>query len=168
MWAEGKLSTSICECIVVLLDEYNAGGVSVSNFCRALGPNSFEVFIESCIKRGRPLPVSPMDIRVAPGKSLHTPLLVWVDDNPDNNNYEVAQAKGMGIKVIQLNSTAMAKSWIEANFVFLRDNDELSHLRFISDNARNEMNPRLGETHNAAAGESFLRFLGGASSTRQF
>ncbi|KAF9523956.1 hypothetical protein CPB83DRAFT_862010 [Crepidotus variabilis] len=161
MWAKGNISKSICERIIMRLDEYNVGGVSVSNFGRVLGPNSFKVFIETCIKGHKFPPVSSIDVHVAPGQSLHTPLLVWVDDNHDNNNYEVAQAKGMGIQVVQLNSTAMAKSWIEANFAFLRDNDEPSRLRFISDNARNEMDPRLGETLNVAAGESFLRFLRG-------
>ena len=60
------------------------------------------------------------DIRVAPGRLLSTPLLVWIDDNPEHNAYDIAQARGAGIQVIELNSTAMAKSWVEANSGELR------------------------------------------------
>lgn len=55
------------------------------------------------------------DITTAPGQQLRTPLLVWIDDNPDNNAYEVGQAKMAGIMVIELASTAIAKAWVEAN-----------------------------------------------------
>jgi hypothetical protein len=41
------------------------------------------------------------------------PLLVWIDDNPTNNIREVAHAHELGINVIQLTSTALAKAWIE-------------------------------------------------------
>ena len=54
-------------------------------------------------------------IEIAPGHELRTPLLVWIDDRPENNEYEVAQARGMGIYVIEMTSTAMAKAWVDAN-----------------------------------------------------
>jgi len=59
---------------------------------------------------------SPKIVRDFELKSqLRAPLLVWVDDNPDNNQYEAATALNMGIQVIQLTSTALAKAWIEDN-----------------------------------------------------
>ena len=54
-------------------------------------------------------------IQVSPGHKLRTPLLVWIDDRPDNNVYEVTQARGMGIYVVEMTSTAMAKAWVDAN-----------------------------------------------------
>ena len=118
-------------------------------------------------------------IQVAPGHELRTPLLVWIDDRPDNNAYEVAQARKMGIYVIEMTSTAMAKAWVDANLckfifpfyspltlnqivlAFLRNNDFPSRLRFISDNVRFETTPDAGTYLNPTAGESFLRYLRG-------
>lgn len=49
------------------------------------------------------------------GPTLRVPLLVWVDDKPDNNTYEVVQARQMGIFVIELSSIAAAQAWVKAN-----------------------------------------------------
>lgn len=46
---------------------------------------------------------------------LRTPLLVWIDDCPENIAYEVGKAEKLGIMVIQLSSTAIAKAWVEEN-----------------------------------------------------
>ena len=54
-------------------------------------------------------------IEVVPGDELKTPLLVWIDDRPDNISYEVAQAREKGIYVIEMTSTAIAKAWVDAN-----------------------------------------------------
>jgi hypothetical protein len=63
-----------------------------------------------------PLPIDSSWIQVAPGEALLTPLLVWIDDNPQNNVNEVAHAHSKGIQVIELPSTSVAKAWVEANF----------------------------------------------------
>jgi hypothetical protein len=44
---------------------------------------------------------------------IKLPLLVWIDDNPINNTSEVSYALELGINVIQVTSTALAKAWIE-------------------------------------------------------
>jgi len=120
-------------------------------------------------------------IQVVPGHELRTPLLVWIDDRPENNAYEVAQARETGIYVIEMTSTAMAKAWVDANLcesissfffplkystvanrtAFLRNNDHPSRLRFISDNVRLETTPGAGTYLNPTAGECFLRYLRG-------
>ena len=120
-------------------------------------------------------------IQAVPGHELRTPLLVWIDDRPRNNAYEVAQARGMGIYVIEMTSTAMAKAWVDANLckfiffinsplkystlanrtAFLRNHDHPSRLRFISDNVRLERTPGAGTYLNPTAGECFLRYLRG-------
>jgi single-stranded DNA-specific DHH superfamily exonuclease len=46
---------------------------------------------------------------------IKLPLLVWIDDNPINNIYEASYARELGINVIQLTSTALAKAWIKEN-----------------------------------------------------
>jgi hypothetical protein len=46
---------------------------------------------------------------------LQPPLIVWVDDCPENNTIEVSFARTKGITVLELTSTALAKAWIEAN-----------------------------------------------------
>ena len=85
----------------------------------------------------------------------------------------------MGIYVIEMTSTAMAKAWVDANLckftfppyspltlnqtyvAFLRNNDHPSRLRFICDNVRIETVPGDGTYLNPTAGESFLRYLRG-------
>ena len=47
--------------------------------------------------------------------ALRIPLLVWIDDHMSNNCAEIWYAKQWGINVIELESTALAKAWIEAN-----------------------------------------------------
>jgi len=120
-------------------------------------------------------------IQAVPGHELRTPLLVWIDDRPENIAYEVAEARRMGIYVIEMMSTAMAKAWVDANLcefifsfnsplkystlanriAFLRNNDHPSRLRFISDNVRLETTPGAGNYLNPTAGECFLRYLRG-------
>ena len=50
---------------------------------------------------------------------------------------------------------------IQTSVAFLRDNDDPSRVRFISDNVRLEKNPDGGIYLNPSAGESFLRYLRG-------
>jgi len=186
--------------ILMRLDEYNSGGVTPHNLTRVLGNMSLQEFVGS-YSRGavhflqfpylscscgeqtgeKPSALDTSLIQVVPGHELRTPLLVWIDDRPENNTYEVAQARGVGIYVIEMTSTAMAKAWVDANLcefifsfislmkystvairtAFLRDNDHPSRLRFISDNVRLETTPGAGTYLNPTAGECFLRYLRG-------
>ena len=120
--------------ILMRLDEYNSGGVTPHNLTRVLGNMSLNEFVESysrgavnfiqfpylscsCGERTgeKPAALDESLIEVAPGHKLRTPLLVWIDDRPENNAYEVAQARRIGIYVIEMTSTAMAKAWVDAN-----------------------------------------------------
>ncbi|KAJ3513806.1 hypothetical protein NLJ89_g2744 [Agrocybe chaxingu] len=103
-------------------------------------------------------------IAALPGHDdLRTPLLIWIDDEPENVEYEVEEARSKGIQVIELSSTAVAKAWVEANAAFLRENDDGSGVRFISDNVRLEESSDTRSFLNPYAGESFLRYLRGRS-----
>lgn len=57
----------------------------------------------------------PSFFQEAPQSQLRVPLLVWVDDRPENNAYEIWRAREMGIQVIELPSTAAAKVWVDEN-----------------------------------------------------
>lgn len=51
--------------------------------------------------------------------SITSPLLVWVDDNPRNNERFFEDAKTLGIDNIErLLSTGEAKSWIDTHLGF--------------------------------------------------
>lgn len=47
--------------------------------------------------------------------NIALPLLVWIDDNPESVAEEITEAQKMGVNVIQLTSTALAKAWVESN-----------------------------------------------------
>ena len=46
---------------------------------------------------------------------IRLPLIVWIDDNRDNNGTLVSFARRKGITVIELPSTASAKAWVAEN-----------------------------------------------------
>ncbi|KAF4610527.1 hypothetical protein D9613_006510 [Agrocybe pediades] len=151
--------------ILMRMDEYNIGGVTVDNFASALGKENLRAFVRRYIN-GRPkIPESPSaggsnssSLKMA----LKTPLLVWVDDEPKNNRSKVPKAQEMGITVIQLTSTAVAKAWIEDNAAFLQKHDTASQIRFITDYARFEVDNTTQQKYlNRSAGQDLLRYLRG-------
>jgi hypothetical protein len=114
------LDDSVCENIVCGLDEYNIGGINITVLDDFVGLKSLRVKIAS-FKHTRPsepaVPVSTdtdeqinRKIRLSGGK-----LLVWIDDNPQNNVPYVNFARSLGIEVRELSSTALAKVWIDNN-----------------------------------------------------
>jgi hypothetical protein len=110
------------------LDEFGAGGVTPSRLDEISAGGSLKDVLNIYLRTGNFLSLNPMgkqllryDISDGPIPSptsetnhqIRLPLLVWIDDNPINNVGEVAHAHDLGINVIQLTSTALAKSWIE-------------------------------------------------------
>jgi hypothetical protein len=49
-------------------------------------------------------------VKQPPNVSL--PLLLWIDDVPENNEFMIEYAKEYGVTVITLETTAAAKQWI--------------------------------------------------------
>lgn len=105
---------------------------------------------------------------------------MWIDDNIENISYDIERAQEMGVHVIHLTSTAIAKAWIEENHGeiiylyqrptmrtnttnsgFLKANDKGSHIRIISDNVRLESMASNGPYLNPFAGQNILRFMRG-------
>ncbi|KAG6826507.1 hypothetical protein H0H92_015562 [Tricholoma furcatifolium] len=92
------------------LDEFRIGGVDASTLERFVGANSlqqavekFQIF-ESTVSIPKPWKTDP-----------RLPLLVWIDDQPDNNVEHVRFAEELGVHVVQFPSTALVKAWIEDN-----------------------------------------------------
>ncbi|RDB27645.1 hypothetical protein Hypma_003161 [Hypsizygus marmoreus] len=143
------------------LDAFGIGGITPSNLDSFIGDGRLEDVVHSFIKESDA--ISGYMLRtpknVQPTDTPRLPLLICIDDNSINIDYEVKHALTFGINVVQLTSTALAKAWIEANKEFLKRNDDPSLIRVISDNHRTESttNPFL----NLAAGENILRYLRG-------
>ncbi|KDR84483.1 hypothetical protein GALMADRAFT_237358 [Galerina marginata CBS 339.88] len=163
MWYNGDsvLTKKTYDRIIMRLDEYNCGGVTPHNLTRALGSMSLKQFVETYARGEIVSESSGKELKDQSGYQLRLPLLVWIDDRPENNSYEVAEARGMGIQVVELPSTAAAKAWVDENEAFLRQNDNASYIRFISDNVRLEGISGSGKYLNASAGQKFLQYLRG-------
>ncbi|KAG6835393.1 hypothetical protein H0H93_001918 [Arthromyces matolae] len=143
------------------LDEFRIGGVAASTLERFVGDGSLDQAVEDFESFEAS---SPLHEPLATDARL--PLLIWVDDKPENNVAEVQFAKQAGVRVIEFASTALLKAWIEQNEDFLRENDNADSIRFISDTARFETEgQRNGPTDSAyfnlTAGENIARYLRG-------
>jgi len=111
------------------LDEFGVGGVTPSHLDEIAAGSPLEDVLKTYLETGN-LPtligkllltygISDGPIPSTLSESNHEenqimlPLIVWIDDNPINNTMEVAYAHELGINVIQITSTALAKAWIE-------------------------------------------------------
>ncbi|KDR84536.1 hypothetical protein GALMADRAFT_237424 [Galerina marginata CBS 339.88] len=161
IWYNSVLTKKTYDRIIMRLDEYNCGGVTPHNLTRALGNMSLKQFVETYARGEIDSESSGKQLNDRSGYQLRLPLLVWIDDRPENILYEVEQARDMGIQVIELPSTAAAKAWVDENEGFLRQSDNASYIRFISDNIRLEGIADSGIYLNASAGQNFLQYLRG-------
>jgi hypothetical protein len=106
--------------LLLRLDEYNIGGVNVKVLDDFAGRESLQIKIaaylsEASTADGAITPSSPIPLVSPRAPTLPIPLLVWVDDQPENVEFEVQYAKDLGIHVLQLTSTGEAKLWIDQN-----------------------------------------------------
>ncbi|KAG6845837.1 hypothetical protein H0H87_002525 [Tephrocybe sp. NHM501043] len=139
------------------LDEFRTGGVSPSTLERFVGEVSLKQSLERFLASASRTVHHHVDRRL--------PLLIWIDDRPENNAEEVGFAVESGVHVHQFTSTALVKAWIEDNEDFLRENDSADKIRFISDTARFENSDHLDAQDNSylnlTAGENIARYLRG-------
>ncbi|PPQ75973.1 hypothetical protein CVT26_006093 [Gymnopilus dilepis] len=167
-WYGENLSAESRRVILMRLDEFDSGVVTPQNLGKVVQKGSLRAFVETYkASNKQPGRISTGPFTWAPDddSQLRLPLLVWIDDRPDNNSAEVNFAQTMGIQVIQLLSTAEAKLWVDENLDFLRKYDHPSNIRFISDNVRLEAasssSPDGERFLNASAGQNLLHFLRG-------
>ncbi|TFY61481.1 hypothetical protein EVG20_g7040 [Dentipellis fragilis] len=162
-WLGAALDRTTCDTLLLRLDEYAVGGVAPGSLDGFVGQRSIRSAIAGLGVLGglaASRQFEPIDV------SKVKPVLVWIDDRPENNVEFVAEAERLGITVIILTSTAAAKVWIEANEELLRRTDFARRLRFISDNCRWEAadgigSPGMPVVENLTAGEAMLRYLRG-------
>jgi len=174
-WYRSGLPESTCNHLLFRLDEYAVGGITPSALEDLAGEKSLREVVDGFKQQNetkfhqltiqKVLPASRRSANPSlPSYSEYPdlPLLIWVDDKPGNNANEVAFARGLGIMVIELTSTALAKAWFEENEEFVRANDTPTRIRVISDNARYEADTATdGFYMNMSAGEDILRYLRG-------
>lgn len=172
LWYSKQLEESVLNHIIYRLDEFDIGGVNVTALDDFAGTKSLRLLIAAYAHQAsNPVPIlvsTPSTV----DNSLTLPLLVWIDDNPDNNAFQIQTATNLGIEVITLFSTGEAKIWIDMHFgnnrwtvqyltpEFLLKHDTSKSIRFITDNHRIEpVNEAV--ILNPNAGEDMLRYIRG-------
>eukprot|EP00026_Physarum_polycephalum_P006428 Phypoly_transcript_06470.p1 GENE.Phypoly_transcript_06470~~Phypoly_transcript_06470.p1 ORF type:complete len:577 (+),score=57.82 Phypoly_transcript_06470:197-1732(+) len=137
------------------LDHYNTGHVVCHRLSDFVGQEPLSVALLKYTKK--PLQAqSPAPLR-AGSSDIAYPLILWIDDFPENNEDMVQYARGNGVTVIPLQSTIAAKQWIlEHPKVLERCNAEAKNkVRIITDNVRNGANTVL----DLNAGEDIIRYV---------
>ncbi|KAF8891496.1 hypothetical protein CPB84DRAFT_1748933 [Gymnopilus junonius] len=92
-------------------------------------------------------------------KVVNLYMAVWISDDLRINKPKVAVAQKKGVCVVQLSSTKTAKAWLKVNKSILKKHDTSGDLRFISDQARRELNDRGEVFNNRKAGEHITEFI---------
>lgn len=117
-WLSEPLDDIVCSSLSHHLDPNSSGVVNiitVDDFAEPDGLRmSLREFIEEqSISSSQQSFLTPHSS--APKESPRTPLLVWIDDCPENNVEGVQWACWQGISVMQKVSAAEAKEWIDEN-----------------------------------------------------
>jgi CheY-like chemotaxis protein len=60
-------------------------------------------------------PVGPLIVPSAPASVSHVPRVLWVDDNPQNNAFQIARLKSKSIDVVEARSTSEAMQLLGGN-----------------------------------------------------
>lgn len=150
-------SDMLCD-LHLLLDNLNFNSISCHRLSEFCGSEPLSRRLSEYKEKAKATPTS------APPPSPQSdhvfyPLLLWVDDNPENNFTEHEHAKKRGVCVVALNSTAAAKQWI-INHPDVMDIEEEHKIHFITDNAREGKDTVL----DINAGEDMIRFVRGRRS----
>jgi len=103
-----------------LLDAENYGIINILELDDFAGPDGLQMTLEAFVSNQSTLPIVGNSIVALPQSASRlelemTPLLVWVDDCPENNVEYSIWASTLGVHVVQLLSTQEAKDWIEEN-----------------------------------------------------
>jgi len=157
-WLKEDLSPSLLNALVLSLDEFGVGDVTLLSVDQFVGEKTLSDAVSQLQE------IAQTRSFCAPAKSMARPWLIWINDNPGDNSDHVSFAQRNGISVFQLLSTASAKRWIDTNEDELRQKEGCNQLRFITDNVRWESRAVDGAMEgffNFEAGEHILRFLRG-------
>ncbi|PBK75078.1 hypothetical protein ARMSODRAFT_951151 [Armillaria solidipes] len=156
------------EILSLRLDEYGVGCTTLASLDRFVGQQPLlDALTTLGVIQANESPRST--IENADPTSIK-PILIMVDDEPENHRYTIDLVRSYNVDLFVFTSTASAKTWIDANEAMLRIADKFGRLRCVSDNARWEQDasvstpssyqsPRI--SLNIYAGETILRFLRG-------
>jgi hypothetical protein len=150
--------SDIMQDLQLCLDHYNTGYVVCHRLSDFVGTDSLKDALQKyqnkkALNRSGPLSPPPADA------AFHFPALLWIDDNPGNNEYMCVYAKELGICVINLESTTAAKQWLTRHSKVLEVKD-VNQVHIITDNVRTGASTVL----DLNAGEDIIRFVRGRRS----
>ena len=124
-WYPEELEDNVCQNLLLRLDEYKILVVNVTALDAFVGTDNFHEKIknyrETLLSQAVSDDSTPLDLSSFSDLTLDSSspsverLLIWIDDNPMNNELHVAEAKNLGITVLELQSTAQAKVWVDKN-----------------------------------------------------
>ncbi|KAH9480866.1 hypothetical protein JR316_0007468 [Psilocybe cubensis] len=137
------LSPVACKRLLLRLDERGSGNISFSALQELVNQGPFADVIKTYTQ------------------DPALPLLIWIDDDVVGNQPKVLEASKSGVTVIQLASTAAAKSWITINEDFIKAHDNPAEIRFISDQVRFDTDSSGTLFENHEAGTQIYHFIRG-------
>ncbi|KAK0221639.1 hypothetical protein IW262DRAFT_918902 [Armillaria fumosa] len=156
------------EILSLRLDEYGVGCTTLASLDRFVGQQSLLNALTTLgvIKVNE----SPRSTIESADPTSIKPILIIVDDEPENHRYTIDLVRSYNVDLFVFTSTASAKTWIDANEAMLRIADKFGRLRCVSDNARWEQDASVSTPSssqssrislNIYAGETILRYLRG-------
>ena len=125
-WLKEDLSPSLLDALLLRLDEFGVGGVTLSSINQFVGEKTLSDAIRQLQQKGRRVAATAARPRAnmviaqthcldANGQYDSRPWLIWIDDNPNNISEYFSFAQCKGICVFHFFSTAFAKAWIDSN-----------------------------------------------------
>jgi len=150
---EFAADAAVLQDLRMYLDHYNTGHVVCHRLSDFVGDSTLLDTLQK-YKNARKSAISP----IRPD-GLKLPLILWIDDHPENNVDLVEYVKDSGVSVIPLQSSANAKQWITRHPEIL-EVKEANKVRIITDNVRSGANTIL----DLNAGEDMIRFVRGRRS----
>lgn len=165
---KATLTPEAKEILSLRLDEYGVGCTTLASLDRFVGQQSLLNALTTLgvIKVNKS---SRSTFESADPTSIK-PILIWVDDEPENHRYTIDLVQSSNVDLFVFTSTASAKTWIDANEAMLRIADKFGRLRCVSDNARWEQDASVSTPSpnqssrislNIYAGEAIIRYLRG-------
>ncbi|KAG7445763.1 uncharacterized protein BT62DRAFT_178719 [Guyanagaster necrorhizus] len=167
-YLDKTLTPEAKEILSLRLDEYGVGCTTLASLDRFVGHRPL---LDALMTLG------VIQVDESPGSSMENvdpasikPILIMVDDEPENHQYTIDLVRSYNVDLFVFTSTASAKTWIDANETMLCIADKFGRLRCVSDNARWEQDNSIstassfatsGISLNIYAGETILRYLRG-------
>ncbi|KAK0187855.1 hypothetical protein F5146DRAFT_731125 [Armillaria mellea] len=156
------------EILSLRLDEYGVGCTTLASLDRFVGQ---QPLLDALTTLGViQVNESPRSTIESADPTSIRPILIMVDDEPENHCYTIDLVRSYNVDLFFFTSTASAKTWIDANEAMLRVADKFGRLRCVSDNARWEQDASVSKSSssqsprislNIYAGETILRYLRG-------